>query len=53
MPAFLYTSNFTNAGKGNVTFYILGPQDIKLYFESDPQSTESDAPAIRTATYHG
>jgi len=33
--------------------YLIGPQDIKLYFGFDPQPTETDAPAIRTATYHG
>jgi len=49
----LYTSNFTNIGGGNVTSYILGPQDIKLYFGFDPQPAEFDAPAIRIATYHG
>jgi len=36
-----------------VTSYILGPQDIKLYFGFDPQPTESDTPAIRTTTYQG
>jgi hypothetical protein len=37
----------------NVTSYILGPPDIKLDFGFNPQPSESDASAIRKATYHG